>query len=166
MSYAPPSAPAPTDRKPVHKQVWFWLLLLLPGSCCCVGVGAAVAVPMFIRYVKSAKAEEARANVEALRQGVATYCTQRGSLPGAAGPLPDDAPGQEKRMFPFDPAFTDVGFAPSGPVLYSYSLVPDVDGLVIRIEGDIDGDGMRSSYVSRCHTNCVCEPVVETDSLE
>ena len=139
-----------------------------------VGMLLAVALPTLGRTVRPSKLSEASEQLDALYHAVAAYyATPRpaangGSthcLPAPAGPTPE-APS----ITPVKTDFTaqssvgastwkDLGFAPETPLRYRYSYTPAAWGctrnlsegrlIVLRAEGDLDGDGLYSSYERR-----------------
>ena len=139
-------------------------------ACACaaavpvIGVLAAVAIPAFVNYSKRAKTGEAESNLRALRTGVSAYCRGTGQLPGSAGPVPA-VPGASKQIGAFDqdPVFPKVGFIIGDPLYYSYSIRPVADGVVRLVaEGDIDGDGVRSTFSLECRSaaDCSCDDAI------
>lgn len=166
-----PAMPVPGSGQPIPPPpkkgvpIWVWLLALVPIGLCCLGVGAAVAIPGFIRYVKSSRAQEAVALVRAMQEGTIRYCTENRQLPPASGPVPSEVPGDHKLMGDTSqyPGFVAIGFTLPEPVHYQYSIVPDGADVLLRAEGDLDADGIRSRYEARCNASCECtmEPPVE-----
>jgi type II secretory pathway pseudopilin PulG len=92
---------------------------------------------------------------------------QRHCLPAAAGPTPE-TPSPTPRAVDFgadDVAGKDswraLGFTPSMPLRYRYSFAPSSSGcdlpagatLILRAEGDLDGDGVYSRFERRAQIN-------------
>lgn len=142
-------------------------LAFILGGCGCLGVTvigilAAIAIPSFIGYTRSAKASEARANVESLYVAVQGYYDYErpgpdGALARALPPsLPRTpaAPGcGEKQTWPMDaaPGWAELGFTIPDPFYYAYEYERDPDGrsFTIRAIGDLDCDGVTSRFEIR-----------------
>lgn len=157
-------------QKSGGKSIWLilGLVALCPAGLACVGIGAAVAIPAFLKYQLQSKSSEARANVRTLGMAVEAHCAGTGALPGAAGPLPA-TPRREKQVVAFsaDPVFASLGWGPADPVYYSYALEPTATGVDVVARGDLDDDGVLSVYRSSCHTDpCRCGSASVTDELE
>lgn len=137
-----------------------------------VGIVLAVVVPTFFRALQVSKLTEVSEQLEAMHRAAASYyaaprTTAEGlrieCLPASAGPAParpsadpvavdfaaDTTPGAE--------TWRAIGFRPSVPLRYRYTLVSavqgcgtarDVSGTVItfRAEGDLDADGILSRF--------------------
>lgn len=164
--------PQPAGQKKRDPAVF---MILLAAGCVVlifvIGIVAAIAIPAFINYVKRSKTAEAEANVRALMHGAESYCddAMNGGYPSApAGPLPA-RPSSMKQIAPFasEPAFSALGFTPSDPVYYSYSAVPDgAGGLTLSANGDLDDDGVLSTFESQCDPSCRCSPIFIANELE
>ena len=169
------NAPTP-QRVPMHPALKILIALgvLFGLGIPCCGITSAIAIPAFVGYVRRSKTAEARANVAAIALGVESYCTSESAagaqgFPPAAGPtraFPDAA----REVFMGGSEWASVGFTPVEPLYYSYSMGPDGPGVfVVLAEGDLDGDGARSRFESRCTLDvagCACGPVIATDELE
>jgi hypothetical protein len=168
---APPNAPAalPAPKKSRALLVVGIVVGLLVLCCCPMGILAGIAVPSFQQYIRRAKSTEARSELASLASAEEQWCLVHLSPLAGAGPLPAGAPGPEKQVgsFQLDPIFSQLGYEPYGPLYYQYSIVDEgAGGVVIRAEGDLDGDGVRSRFERRC-TGCDCSaPLVVTDELE
>ncbi|AKF03792.1 hypothetical protein DB32_000941 [Sandaracinus amylolyticus] len=136
---------------------------------------AAVAIPSFISYVRRSKTSEAHANVALLARAVAAAYedAQPRALPPALSSMPG-VPGPERRVWPADaePGWAELGFAPP-PVYYAYEYQPDLDGrgFVVRARGDLDGDGVQSTFeirgtVDPTSGSIVLAPITVIDELE
>ena len=120
-----------------------------------VGVIAAVSIPAFVKYMKKSKTSEARAMVMRLHTG-ATSAAAAGVLPGpSAGPTPP--PGaccQQGETCAPDPAlwagepWRSLGFSIDDPHRYSYQyeLAPGGKRFTVRAIGDLDCDGVFSTF--------------------
>ena len=139
-----------------------------------VGILLAVALPTLGRTVRPSKLSEASEQLDALYRAVEAYyatprpAAQGGSaycLPGPAGPTPE-APSETPVTTDFSAqsaqgasTWKDLGFAPKLPLRFRYSYTPAAWGcmrivsdgrlIVLRAEGDLDGDGLYSSFERR-----------------
>lgn len=168
-----PAAPGAPAGEKKHSPAAIILAVVAGcfGLFCVVSIVAAIAIPAFVRYVKRSKTAEAEMNVRALVVGAQLLCEddlQPGYPTVPAGPLParpssmTQAPG-----FAADPTFAALGFTPIDPVYYSYSVVPDgVGGLTLRANGDLDDDGVLSTFESNCDASCACSPIHVVNELE
>jgi Tfp pilus assembly protein PilE len=127
------------------------------GSCMCIGIGGAIAIPAFINYVKRSKLAEAESNVRVLAVSVENHCRTNGALPGSAGPLPTSVGPQKQSVdFESDETFRALGFGPRDPIYYSYAIEPTAAGLDAVARGDLDGDGIQSKVYVSCRPDCGC----------
>ncbi len=143
------------------------------------GVGAAVAIPAFTRYIKRSKTTEASANVNAIARGVQAYWIEHRALPPAAGPSPKRKPSAEKLAVAKtdweQPGWKAVGFVMGEPHYYQYELRSGADDgkkkgkkkgcggqwFEAIAVGDLDGDGTVSRFVKRGRVNDKCELELE-----
>ena len=124
-----------------------------------VGILAAVAIPAFTRYVKRSKTAEAVGNVTMISAALVTELNgltparRRAARLTPAPATPSAAPGAQKYTADASrwatPAWQRVGFSIDAAHYYQYRV--DVDGrcYVVVAEGDLDGDGTRSTFASR-----------------
>lgn len=145
-----------------------------------VGGLLAILVPTFVRHIRTSKTAEAPTELQRLHARAAAYFASahpqpdgtlaRRCLPEAAGPTPAD-PSQERVEVDFhDPStpghatWKALDYQPEGRVRYRYTFLPAHDGcgieggdgrtvLLLRAEGDLDGDGERSRYERRATVN-------------
>jgi len=142
------------------------LLLIIP-------ITAAIAIPAFINYVKRSKTLEAESELRSLAMTVTDRCLAGEDLSGLrAGPLPV-VPGslQSVPAWQADPGFARLGWQAASPVRYSYQIEPaghDAAQLTLRARGDLDDDGLLSSYAVTCDVRgCSCTTNIQiTDELE
>lgn len=150
------------------------------------GMVLAVAIPTFVRTLETSKAAEASQQLETLyRSAAAYYAIARPTtgpklaycVPAAAGPAPLVA---SPHPVPVDFAAPDtpgaatwqaLEFAPKSPLRYRYSFLPrgpacladepeEPSTLILRAEGDLDGDGNLSRFERRAQLRAygVLEP--------
>ncbi len=130
----------------------------------------AVAVPAFVRRLRVGKMSEAATLLEELhRKTAAYYETPQGPskrmhcLPISAGPAPVK-PSSRRQSVDFFASSTpgaatwkSVGFNPSEPIRYRYTMevrhegcdlrsIADEALVTFRAEGDLDGDGRLSLF--------------------
>ena len=138
-----------------------------------LGILAAIAIPSFIGFVQRSKTSEAGVNLKMLFIGANTYWNRQvaagASLDaasasrctvGAEGPTPTSNPSDEKVFFDFGsvPNFHRLDFRIADGFYYRYAidsgygsgcdLAPaNVDDVyTFRAEGDLDDDGLRSTF--------------------
>ena len=136
-----------------------------------VGTALAVFVPVFFRELRTSRISEAPDNLARLHAGAAAYFDavhalhdtprQRRCLPDATGRAPAvPGPAAQQVDFASDdvpgaPTWRALGFAPERPVYFSYEVTPTQVGceltgegpqLILRAYGDLDGDGMESTF--------------------
>lgn len=135
-----------------------------------IGVVLAIFVPSFFRRVRSNKVSEAAELLQEMStRSMAYYAAPqatgyRNCLPPSAGPTPatPSVDSAEVDFFsteePGHASWRAFEFQPQRPIRYSYSYQPSVEGcdlgaanptLVFRAEGDLDGDGVRSTFERR-----------------
>lgn len=134
-----------------------------------VAVVLAVFVPTFVRRVRTNKISEAAELLQTMSRGANAYYDTswsslvRRCLPPSAGPTPE-APtieAEDVDFFSSDAVGAEswkaLGFQPGRPIRFSYRYLSSADGcalpdsgdavsLVFRAEGDLDGDGVRSTF--------------------
>jgi type IV pilus assembly protein PilA len=138
-----------------------------------LGIVLAVGIPAFVRGLRTSKTEEPPRELERMYRAIAAYYdtpqnTAAGQrthcLPDPAGPTPDK-PEREPKPVVFANAETSaatwraLGYEPAEPIRYRYSFLPlragcgvlpsDSRGeavLTLRAEGDLDGDGVLSTF--------------------
>lgn len=131
---------------------------------------AVVVVPAFIRYVREAKAMEARMMLSELVQTVSLHYIQFDVLPGSAGPVPA-VPMQDPQVadFSVDPTFSELQVQ-GDQLRYSYSIIStdDPNTVILRAEGDLDGDGERSRFeiTVTCADQCTASEIREESPYE
>lgn len=139
---------------------------------CIMGVVLAVAIPTFIQKMRVSKISEASENLSLLYLATASYyskvhTTDTGKmlscLPEPAGPTPDEPSVDPIPVDFFAESSSSVKtwralqFNPTRPLRYRYSYLPNLSGcflpkqpyklsIVLRAEGDLDGDEKYSSF--------------------
>ena len=152
----------------------------------CIGVLSAIAIPAFIGFTRRSKVAEARSNLRVLASAVDAYCeaehvatgpaaigaaTTTGTLPAATGPIPSVIPVGAVVATPelaADAVFSELRFAPTEPIRYSYSIVAESPtAILIRARGDLDNDGITSLFEIRCTSSagaCECDRTVRVEN--
>ncbi len=139
---------------------------------CILGTALAVFVPTFVRRVRTNKIAEASELLQDLSTRTAAYYAtswdegRRDCLPPAAGPTPVvpsvdpvDIDFRSEEVVGHE-TWIALGFQPDRPVRYSYRYAPDRDGcdlgaseptvgVTFVAEGDLDGDGVLSTFERR-----------------
>lgn len=139
---------------------------------CLFAVVLAVFVPTFVRRVRTNKINEASLLLQEMSDRAAAYYAtdwasgKRHCLPAAAGPTPK-TPSVDSVEVDFSAAdesghvsWEALGFQPDHPIRYSYTYTPTRHGcdllsadasveISFRAEGDLDGDGVRSTFERR-----------------
>lgn len=139
---------------------------------CIAGVIVAAFVPTFARHLRTSKLAEAAEVLEEMQRVSAVYFATRHDvdghshdhcLPSAAGPAPAATSTSAVDVdfsaaeTPGAPTWTALGFHPDRPLRYRYTFAPSRSGcdlapdgsapfVVFRAEGDLDGDGSRSTF--------------------
>jgi type IV pilus assembly protein PilA len=121
-----------------QKQQGFTLIELM-----IIGILAAIAIPNFLQYQLKARQSEAKTSIQAIKTSAIAFRSERGCYIGAraegaatatAGTRtvsivwgagnPASATGTAWCTAVFNGTFNDIGFRPSGNVLYLYGLIP------------------------------------------
>ncbi len=121
-----------------------------------LGSVAAVAVPAFVRELHSSHHVEATAGLARLASGALSYAEANQHFPESAPLTPAVPPRGKKEADPpgtWDgPTWTALGFrAAPEDVPHAYSFAFDSTGtsFVARARGDLDGDGILSTFEVR-----------------
>ncbi len=120
-----------------------------------LGILASVAVVGFIRYVRRSSTVEALSSIAALRQAEITYRNSASENYGvvlfvSATAMPAAAPGPTKypvnpNVWIVDPGWFALGFVMTERHYYQYQAIGGA-GFTVRAFGDLDGDGIRSTF--------------------
>jgi hypothetical protein len=117
------------------------------------GILASIAIPSFVGYLRRARASEAEAFVSEIFSDAVSYHDVNGQLP-ASTPLtpalrccenPDGRCPPDPAMWA-DPSWQALGFSVSDPIYYQYQLVSDGATFTARALGDLDCDGVYSTF--------------------
>lgn len=153
-----------------------------------VGMLLAVALPTLGRTIRPSKLSEASEQLDALYAGLAAYyATPRPAadggtvycLPAPAGPTPE-APSESPVRTDFGAqsaqgasSWQALGFTPERPLRFRYTYTPGAWGcsrhltegtpIVLRAEGDLDGDGLYSSFERRAR--CLPSGKLQADGM-
>jgi hypothetical protein len=162
-----------------------------------VATGIAAGLPAFVRALRLSKVSEASEQLAHMQKGVAGYYAgtheteagiRHGCIPNAAGPTPTE-PSPDAQNVDFADATVEgaatwqaVGFAPEVALRFRYTLSPSEPGcsepglpdegrsVVLRAEGDLDGDRQYSLFERTLQTTragLAVEPVLLTlDRIE
>jgi type II secretory pathway pseudopilin PulG len=121
-----------------------------------LGCIAAVAVPSFVREVHASRFVEPTDGLARLQASALAYAEANGRFPEMALQTPALPPRGKKEADPpgvwETPAWKALDFraAPEGiPHAYSFSFEPQGAGFVARSRGDLDGDGILSTFEVR-----------------
>ncbi len=107
-----------------------------------VGILASIAIPQYQRFQMRSKSVEAKSNLAAIRSAQSAHFSEFGVYV-AAEPTPALIPGSLPVVFaPVTSGFAELGFQPSGRVLFSYAIATSADGSGYTAEaaGDLDED--------------------------
>lgn len=121
-----------------------------------LGCIAAVAIPAFVREVHASRFVEPTEGLARLQAAVLAYAETNGRFPDSAPLTPKTPPRGKKEADPpgtWDaPTWRALDFraAPEGiPHAYSFSLDSTPTMFIARARGDLDGDGVLSTFEVR-----------------
>jgi prepilin-type N-terminal cleavage/methylation domain-containing protein len=110
-----------------------------------LGILIALAVPGFRTAILKAKAAEARTVVEAIADAEQRHYRDSGKYL-ACESSPTLPPGSPASFDASRPGWKELGFQIDGPVRYRYEVVLVGTSFKVTAAGDLDGDGVRSTY--------------------
>jgi Tfp pilus assembly protein PilE len=121
-----------------------------------LGTLAAIAIPAFVRELHASRFSEPVDALARMSTAAVQYAEQTHKLPDSA-PLTPPAPARGKReAFPAEiwshPTWQALSFqaAPEGtPFAYAYAFDAQPNGFIARAQGDLDGDGVYSTFEVR-----------------
>jgi type IV pilus assembly protein PilA len=118
------------------------------------GVLAAVAIPAFMKYIKKSKASEANVFIKNISDRVQTLMATGGKMPASVGPTPPlgTCCAEGEKCMPDTqlwehPTWKALDFAMLDPHRYSYEFVNKGSSYEIKAYGDLDCDGVYSTFV-------------------
>ena len=143
MQGAPGRSGAPSFF-PAGRSAGFTLVELMI-TVAILGILMMVAVPNFLRMRERAKVSEAKANLGAIRVTQHAYYSEYNHYVGNQPVTPDRTANPSGRLpWTATTRFSILGFAPDGPVYFSYALGGadfPVGAFLVEAHGDLDGDG-------------------------
>lgn len=125
-----------------------------------IGSVLAVAIPSFSRELQASRFVEPIEGLARLGEAACAYAEQVGTLPDSA-PLTPEAPPRGRRVVDppgtWDhPTWTALSFRASeegAPHAYAFSFDKIDAGFVAKAHGDLDGDGVLSTFEIRGHSS-------------
>ncbi len=119
-----------------------------------IGVMAAVAIPAFMKYIKRSKASEPRTMVREIAERARARYAQTQTLPASVGPTPPSGSCCEKDdgVCPPDASlwnaepWRQLDFRIEVEHRYSYEVRSAGSQLTVLAQGDLDCDGVRSTF--------------------
>ncbi len=118
------------------------------------GVLAAVAIPAFMKYIKKSKTAEANQFLKKLSDAARMTLADGGGLPASVGPTPPIGAccGQSDKCMPdaqlwAHPSWQALNFAMKDPHYFSYEFVNKGTSYEVKAYGDLDCDGVYSTFV-------------------
>ncbi len=164
--------PIPTNRVRHTPHTHGFSFIEVVALIALLGCILAIAIPTFLKALRSSKTTEASERLTWLYRNTRSYyhvehrrglLVHHGCVPPSAGPTPriltPDGRFQEfdSAKQPLDPTWKMLGFRPH-KVRFRYTFLPALAGcrnlvgnpidnrLVFRAEADLDGDGVLSTY--------------------
>lgn len=121
-----------------------------------IGSTLAVAVPAFVRELHASRFAEPTEGLARLGASAVAYAEQNGRFPDSAPLTPATPPRGRKDVDPpgaWDaPGWKALAFRPTAdgvPHAYAFSFDSTGDAFVARARGDLDGDGVLSTFEIR-----------------
>ena len=121
-----------------------------------IGSIAAVGVPAFVRELHASRFVEPTEGLNRIGTAAIAYAAENGRFPDSAPLTPPAPPRGKKEADPpgtWDtPTWKALGFrpAPEGvPHAYAFSFASDGSSFVAQARGDLDGDGVLSTFEIR-----------------
>ncbi|MBX3231646.1 MAG: hypothetical protein KIT84_23535 [Labilithrix sp.] len=120
------------------------------------GTIAAIAVPTFARELHASRFSEPIDALQRMSTQTISYVEVHHELPASAPMTPEAPPRGAKQAYPAEiwehPTWKALSFqpAPDGvPIAYAYAFDAHADGFVAHAHGDLDGDGVLSTFEMR-----------------
>lgn len=120
------------------------------------GSAAAVAVPTFIRELRASRFVEPTDALARMSQNAVLYAESHGRFPDSAPLTPATPPRGAKEVSPPGtwelPVWRALDFTPvaeGAPHAYAYAFDSQASAFVARAHGDLDGDGILSTFEVR-----------------
>lgn len=165
-SYPPPQQyPYPPPPKPRSGGAAVGIIMAIVGALLAlvavVGVLAVLAMAGVRKYIANAKTMEARNSVRMMGIDAQSVWGERQALcPSASAPVPHDIGMVRGRKYMSaasdwsadksrDGGFACLGFSMSTPQHYQYAYESDGTGLKALAHGDLNGDGIASTFELR-----------------
>jgi len=122
---------------------------------------AAIAIPAFVKYIRKSKTSEAVLNLATIASLQKAYRIDHGVYVGAKAnpaqvPQPTKAGAWRKQT-----GWEKIGFRPEGQLNYQYEVQLTQSGFRAIARGDLDGDGVYSSYEITEKSDLVVEREIE-----
>jgi len=139
----------------------------LAAAVAIVGAVLAVAVPAFVRELHGSRFVEPTEGLQRIGAGAIAYAEANGRFPDSAPLTPPVPPRGKKEVDPpgtWDtPAWKALGFRPVAdgvPHAYSFSFESTGDRFVAQAKGDLDGDGVPSTFEIRGYAKKGDKPTI------
>src|SRR3954454_14500214 len=121
-----------------------------------LGAIAAVGVPAFVHELHASRFVEPTDGLSRIGHAAIAYAEENGRFPESAPLTPATPPRGKKEADPpgtWDtPAWKALGFRPAAegvPHAYAFSFASDGTSFVAQARGDLDGDGVLSTFEIR-----------------
>ncbi len=128
----------------------------LAATVAIVGSVLAVAVPAFVRELHGSRFVEPTEGLQKIGAGALAYAEANGRFPDSAPMTPSAVPRGKKEVDPPGtweaPTWKALGFKPVAdgvPHAYAFSFESTGDRFVAQAKGDLDGDGVLSTFEIR-----------------
>jgi type IV pilus assembly protein PilA len=137
---------APSKRRTRTRTGGFTLIEIM-FVVAIIGVLAATAVPVFLKYQLRTKSAEAKTNLGTIRVLEHSYFSEHNAFL-AVPAEPPLVPGASAVAFNDGAGFFDLGFRPEGKVYFSYGvgITAQGTGYTVDAAADVDGDGFTQFW--------------------
>jgi prepilin-type N-terminal cleavage/methylation domain-containing protein len=113
---------------------------------CAIAVLAATMSPDFRQVLLRSRSSEARASLQAIANAEMAYYRDHGAYLACAPSIATPPKGQPGSFDLNQPGWKQIGFRADGPVLYRYEVKLRDKTYDVVANGDLDGDGVLSSF--------------------